>query len=717
MIHFMTRHRFRFAAFALCAIAFFWSTRSAVAGGGPENVLVVVNNDSDSSKLIANHYISLRGIPNQNVVYLSDIPFKEAIGFDDFEAKILRPILATIEDRNINGSIDYIVYSSDFPTTVRIGDILTDFIAKAAENGVKVDKRLFKPEASISSLTYLAGHCIHLPYQAMDLRVNRYYRIPTARMLQFPFSGPKQKEFERSIAAITKRSNDPLFEKAIESLQRMAKENPGQTAVLYWLAKFAAKQNDHVAATRWMTRAIGMGWSDRNGAVTDPDFSRIRDKTFQGLVSRMSNDGRPDTASRGFRQLYQWAPNGMLNMSVGQGDRYFLSTVLAVTRNDGNSEAEAVRQLQRTVKADFTRPTGTFYFTTTSDVRTKTRKPKFQQAANMLQDMGYRAEIIKTAMPKNKNDVLGLTSGTAKFDFGKSGSSILPGAICENLTSFGGRLGNVGGQTKLNEFLRYGAAGSSGTVTEPYTIPQKFPSPMIHVHYARGCSLAESFYQSINGPFQTLIVGDALCQPFAIAPQVKVDGIAPMDTVSGIKRIRFDKENSPVRVAGMEMFIDGTLRRRDRSMEPIEFDTSLLSDGYHEIRIVFIAANQISTTSRVVLPVVIDNKNQNCALTTSKTVCGIDDLMTLTFTAEGASKIRLCQHEKVLHSVDGEGGVFTVTAKELGRGPTALRAIATIDEKEVCSKPIDIRINGPLSETRVRTSSKKKAKAKTKAKN
>ena len=145
--------------------------------------------------------------------------------------------------------------------------------------------------------------------------------------------------------------------------------------------------------------------------------------------------------------------------------------------------------------ADFTRPSGTFYFAANGDVRAKTRQPKFQQAVNALQDMGYRSEIIKSKLPKEKDDVLGFTAGTSNYDWGKSGSTIMPGAICENLTSYGGRLGVIGGQTKLNEFLRYGAGGSSGTVVEPYAVGYKFPSPMIHVHYARGCSLAEAFYQ------------------------------------------------------------------------------------------------------------------------------------------------------------------------------------------------------------------------------
>lgn len=452
-----------------------------------------------------------------------------------------------------------------------------------------------------------------------------------------------------------------------------------------------------------MTRAIGMGWENRSQTLTDPDFSKIDDTVFKGIVKRMGNGGRTDIGARDFRQLYQWASNGMLNQTAGQGERYFLSTVLAVTRNDGNTEAEAIRQLRRSVEADFTRPSGTFYFADNNDVRARTRRAKFQQAVNALQDLGHRAEIIKTPMPKNKDGVLGLTSGISKFSWEESGSRIVPGAICENLTSFGGRLGNVGKQTALNEFLRYGAAGSSGTVVEPFTSSYKFPSPMIHVHYARGCSLAEAFYQSIFGPFQTLIVGDALCQPFAKPPQVLVTGVQPMESVSHVKRLSFDKEGSPVRVAGMEMYIDGALWGRDGSLKPIEFDTRPLTDGYHEIRFVFVAANAIQTNCRTILPIMVNNNNQSCVLTTPQPACGINDTISLTLAADGATSIRLCQHEKVITTIEGGNGVHNVAARDLGRGPTTLRAIAMIDGKEVSSKPLELNINGPLSETRVRT--------------
>ena len=114
------------------------------------------------------------------------------------------------------------------------------------------------------------------------------------------------------------------------------------------------------------------------------------------------------------------------------------------------------------------------------------------------------------------------------------------------------------GQTPLSEFLRYGAAGASGTVTEPYAIPDKFPSPMIQVHYARGCTLAEAFYQSVYGPYQLLIVGDPLCRPWAEIPQVSATGVEPGATVSGTLTLQPTATLAHgATVDHFELFVDG----------------------------------------------------------------------------------------------------------------------------------------------------------------
>ena len=86
----------------------------------------------------------------------------------------------------------------------------------------------------------------------------------------------------------------------------------------------------------------------------------------------------------------------------------------------------------------------------------------------------------------------------------------------DSLTSYGGVIfADSDGQTTLLAFLDAGAAGSYGTVKEPCNYPQKFPNPLDYFYQNRGFCLAEAYYQSLQNPYQGLLVGEPLSAPFA----------------------------------------------------------------------------------------------------------------------------------------------------------------------------------------------------------
>ena len=119
MIQRITPHLVLFFAF------FCWCGVSQ-AGGGPENLVLVVNADSQTSKLIANYYIQLRDISPRNVIYLGSVPKEEVTSFARFKNRILIPIVKQIQLKGLGEQIDYVVYSADFPTAVKIGEEVTE---------------------------------------------------------------------------------------------------------------------------------------------------------------------------------------------------------------------------------------------------------------------------------------------------------------------------------------------------------------------------------------------------------------------------------------------------------------------------------------------------------------------------------------------------------------------------------------------------------------
>ena len=155
-----------------------------------------------------------------------------------------------MEERKLGG-IDYIVYSSDFPTAVHI----YKHQEKLLELKKGLQKQIYNNEASISSMTYFAVAVSRDDPGYMLLDSNFYYRLPASVILRRPFFGPRQIEFQDAIKVFNTGTTRQLQE-SIDTLTELAKKNPQQVALSYWLAKFCAKTGDTKLAARWLQRAI-----------------------------------------------------------------------------------------------------------------------------------------------------------------------------------------------------------------------------------------------------------------------------------------------------------------------------------------------------------------------------------------------------------------------------------------------------------------------------
>ncbi len=389
-----------------------------------------------------------------------------------------------------------------------------------------------------------------------------------------------------------------------------------------------------------------------------------------------------------------------LDWPAGSGSRYLLSTMLACTSGRGNSVSEALAYLRRSAAADGTRPQGTIYLLQNGDVRSTTREWAFRGAVEQLQRLGVNAVIEPGVLPQNKPDVAGAVVGSAGFEWSKCGSTILPGAICEHLTSCGGELPETAGQTPLTEFLRYGAAGASGTVTEPFAIQAKFPTPFIHLYYARGCTLGEAFYQSLAGPYQLLIVGDALCKPWAPKIDVSVDGLRPhdpvRDTIKITPQVSTAGDAAPVLV---DLYLDG---RRVAQVQPehsLDVDTKQLPDGWHEFTLGTHSSNPVNPQGRLVIPVVVVNGTEALQVTGPNTAeIAWDKPFELQATLPGAREIVFAHNTRAIARIAGPQGSVTVDPRTLGQGPVRLQPRGLIGGETVRSvlgQPLELTIIPP----------------------
>jgi hypothetical protein len=557
------------AACLLLALA--WAA-GARAGGGPENLFLVVNASSPDSVAVANAYAALRGIPPINVLMLPWEDSTESISIAAFRSDLLDPVLQAIDGRRLAPQINCVVYSSDFPWRIDFAEEMPEALAS---------QQLYKfPSGSLTGMTMLYGAVRSGKGPVwLDPQSNRYWR--------------------------------PL---------------------------------------------------DAEGVPTSTD---------------------------GFRGWHRYGAQGEVVKDAG--NRYLLSVMLGVTAGRGNSVPEIVRGLEASAAADGTKPSGTIYFVTNDDVRAKTRSPAFPPIVRALEALGVKAEIVSGVLPSSKRDVAGLMTGAADFDWPASKSTIVPGAICENLTSYGGIFTPSVGQTPLSVFIRAGAAGSSGTVIEPYALQAKFPHPAIHVHYARGATLAEAFYQSVQAPYQLLVVGDPLCRPWATIPQVEVatagdgNGIADDATLSGLIELLpratvagrtppRDADASTGSVDHFTLFVDGIQLAQCRPGERLPLDTAQLADGHHELRVVATESSSVQCQGRWVLPVRFANHGKTLALEVEPSRVSIAGTVRVRVAGDGLDGVAVFSMGRVLGRTAGGDTTLEIPAELLGRGRVTIRA-------------------------------------------
>jgi len=575
----------------------------------PESTLVVVNEESSDSRAIASHYVQLRHIPASNVVYLRGITTTKKLGPEcssskAFQREILNPILKAMKARGIEKQIDCITYSAGFPTRFNFAPEMKRYLKAKGE---KYNIQRHAPWASITSLTYFHRNAFSDNPNFLEFDANNFGSSRPSNAPSNPFVGDDARKFDAAIKS-ARAADYPL---ATKQLLGLARKHPQQMAVVYALGRVYALAGKKEKVFTTMRHAQVNGFARRSLIERDPAFREIiDDPAFTKILRQMEDLPKGLLPTRSFSGQSYWAKNGWPNGNKKQGQRYTLSTVLAVTGKNQSSLEDSIARLEASAKADGSNPVGLVYFADHKDVRSRTRKHQFKSAAAELEALDREVSIGSGKYPKDRDRVIGVTLGSPVLDWKESGSRFLPGAIGDNFTSYGGWWEKAG-QTQLTEFLDAGAAGASGTVYEPYAIAAKFPTARWHVHYARGCTLAESFYQSVSGPFQLLIVGDPMCCPFGNFPKFTVEGLKPEAIVDQDFELQILAADDGPAVRSYGMFYDGvfltTIKHPDRFSVAIED----MTDGRHEIRIVGVADTPTANRTSKRIEFVVDRSGRS----------------------------------------------------------------------------------------------------------
>ena len=655
--------------------------QTAPAGGGPENVLLVVNAESHASKTIANHYVKAREIPPGNVLYLNGIPPRQSIAVEQFRRRILQPILTAIEKRKLQEQIDYIVYSDGFPTRIAIAQDTTRDPAREFPSH-------FRPFASINSLTYFAEQVVQKRSDYHKLDSNRYMRVSRSLSRVSPFSGALAIKFLDGVRQYGKKQ----YADAEKIFAEIIQAQPDQALLHVMRAAALAAQNKQDEAVASLREAIAHDWADFDFLSREPSFAALTEnREYQELIAALPRATDPYLPTTPFEHKTIWATNGLYNSTPDQGERYYLSTLLAASHSQGLSLAEHLEYLDRAVKSDATTPSGSFYFASTRDVRTRARAKQFSGAMAVLKEMGYPSAVVTTWAPMGRRDILGLSFGVARYNWSKTQSRFLPGAIGECLTSAGGNFANES-QTPLTEMLRAGAAGSSGTVAEPYAIHQKFPHAMMYIHYVRGASLAEAYYQSVHAPYQLLIVGDALCQPWAKPVSFEVRGITAGDKLDSPRELEFAAdEQANDQIAEFRVFVDGVHRGTTTPGKSFRLAKQKLGQGVHELRVVAVRRDNVASQSRKTIPFEVGESAITLRADPIAGASGREITVRASWIGEKTRKspsIVLYQNARKIGTFEAPDASLQLDRELLGSGPVQLRARAVLGGQATWSPPL-----------------------------
>jgi uncharacterized protein (TIGR03790 family) len=491
--------------YCLTIVATLLICQTATAKVTAVNVVVVVNADSDDSQKIADAYIAARGVPTENLIELHGVPQELKISLEDFQTKILMPVLRELDRRKLTPKTKVIAYSAGFPTSVNVSRHHNQIEDKDI-------KKYQRPTASLTGLTYLYYFLLADSPNYLGFGSNRYARGRFERHFANPFTNPSDKSaFDEAIAA----SKAEQSTKAAEVFEKLFQQNPTLSALAILAAENRAVGEDDEAATLLIKQAIAAGWRSAVYLRENPKLKDLVNReNLKPLIQRLGNHPIAVQEPIGFSSQAGWSNNGYPFNKFDRGIRYMMSCMLAVVHERGSTVDQGVEVLERAAKSDFTYPRGKFWFTNTKDIRTKARFPAIGDSIEWLGYLGQDADLVHSVMPKSEGNCIGLMLGTASMNLKNTPWKFMPGSISENLTSLSAAFG-TSSQSKITDLLHAGAALSGGAVAEPYSIPNKFPSPMLYGYYASGVSGIEAFYLSIASPYQYLIVGDPLVQPFA----------------------------------------------------------------------------------------------------------------------------------------------------------------------------------------------------------
>ncbi|TAL07215.1 MAG: TIGR03790 family protein [Verrucomicrobia bacterium] len=298
------------------------------------------------------------------------------------------------------------------------------------------------------------------------------------------------------------------------------------------------------------------------------NFNSTTANLYYGFKDNLADPFNFCSLANGSTAAYAGAEDVFRNLNPGTFKTNHLAVMLtAETLN------QARRMVDQGVASDGTFPTQTALLAHTTDYGRNVRYLEFDDAI-----FNTRLRSVFDLQRTNLNcanwcavvqtNLLGYLTGQQNFT--ANTNTFIPGAMADNLTSFGGEIFvPANDQTTLMTFVQAGASGCFGTVIEPCNYLQKFPSAQNYFYQARGFSIGECYYQSVTNPYQGLIVAEPLAAPFA-RPATGSWSTPANALLSGTTNLSFTflAPDAQRPIQQVDLFMDGLLAQTITNIPP-----------------------------------------------------------------------------------------------------------------------------------------------------
>ncbi|MCB9549475.1 MAG: hypothetical protein H6706_27040 [Myxococcales bacterium] len=237
---------------------------------------------------------------------------------------------------------------------------------------------------------------------------------------------------------------------------------------------------------------------------------------------------------------------------------------LLVTALDGRDAAEAEALLTSALTAEREGPEpAPFALMAGADGARGVLDGTLDDVAEALESRGIAVERLAFDADLTGRTFGAFVTGSASLGQTIEGNRLVPGAMVDNLTSFGAVPVNFTheGETQVSvgRFIAAGAAGVHGTVAEP--LNGCFPDRHFLVDLVDGSTLAEAYHRALPYVYwRNLVLGDPLAAPWAVRPVVRLAVSA-----AGEAEVEVEDERG---ILSIELYLDGdrvaTARSRSR---------------------------------------------------------------------------------------------------------------------------------------------------------